>query len=156
MAEQNQNPTRYTEIVRGFSREKFVEILGVSTRQSREAYFARHGIKAPPSGRGFTKPGAKNEARAAGLYDALMERVDEQLAEEVVRTWLLSKRTMLAAALDHLKIAHENGLTDSDDVDRFETLDAGEVKSLTSALNAVAPEDEVRAYLKYMGTKNVS
>lgn len=156
MTEQNQNPTRYTEIVRGFSREKFVEVLGASTRQSREAYFQRHGIKAPPSGRGFTKPGAKNEARAAALYDALGERVDEQLAEEVVRTWLLGKRPMLAAALDHLKIEHENGLTDSDDVDRFEKLDAGEVKALTGALTSVAPADEVKAYLLYMGTQHVA
>ena len=73
--DKNENPTRYTDIVRGLSREKFVEVLGVSTRTSREAYFHRHAIKAPPSGRGFVKPGAKNEAdmtdflrNAAGTY----------------------------------------------------------------------------------------
>jgi hypothetical protein len=153
--EPEQNPTRYTDIVRTMSREKFVEILGVSTRQSREAYFARHGIKTPPSPRGFAKPGAKNEIRAAGLYDALQERVDEQLSEELLRTWLLNKRPLLAAALDHLKIDHDNGLTESNDVDRFEKLEAGEVKSLVTALKAVAPADEVAAYLKYMGAQHV-
>ena len=153
--EKPKNPTRYTDIVRAMSREKFLEVLSVSTRQSREAYFARHAIKSPPSPRGFSKPGAKNEIRAAGLYDALQERVDEQLSEEVLRTWLLNKRPMLAAALDHLKIEHENGLTESDDVDRFEKLDAAEVKSLVSALKAVASADEVAAYLKYMGAPHV-
>jgi hypothetical protein len=153
--EKEQNPTRYTEIVRAMSREKFVEVLGVSTRQSREAYFARHGIKSPPSPRGFAKPGAKNEIRAAGLYDALQERVDEQLSEELLRTWLLNKRPLLAAALDHLKIAHDNGLTESDDVDRFEKLEKAEVKALVTALKAVAPADEIAAYLKYMGAQHV-
>ncbi len=153
--EKNENPTRYTDIVRGMSKEKFVEVLSVSTRTSREAYFHRHNIKAPPSGRGFTKPGAKNEARAAGLYEALMERVDEQVAEEIVRTWLLGKRPMLAAALDHLKIAHDNGLTESDDVDRFEKLSAAELKEMVKTLSKVAPADEIKAYLKYMGAENV-
>lgn len=150
-----QNPTRYTDIVRAMPREKFLEVLSVSTRQSREAYFARHGIKSPPSPRGFAKPGAKNEIRAAGLYDALQKQVDEQLSEELLRTWLLNKRQMLAAALDHLKIEHDNGLTESDDVDRFEKLDADETKVLVAALKAVAPADEVAAYLKYMGAQHV-
>lgn len=153
--EKNENPTRYTDIVRAMSKEKFVEILGVSSRTSREAYFHRHAIKAPPSGRGFTKPGAKNEARAASLYDVLQERVDEQVAEEILRTWLLGKRPMLAAALDHLKIEHDNGLTESDDVDRFEKLSAAEVKDMMKALTKVAPADEVKAYLKYMGAGHV-
>lgn len=154
-AEKNENPTRYTDIVRGLTKEKFVEVLGVSTRTSREAYFHRHGIKAPPSGRGFTKPGAKNEARAAGLWEAMQDRVDEQVAEEIIRTWLLSKRPMLAAALDHLKIEHDNGLTESDDVDRFEKLSATEVKDMVKTLTKVAPADEVKAYLKYMGSEGV-
>lgn len=153
--EKNENPTRYTDIVRGLSKEKFVEVLGVSTRTSREAYFHRHGIKSPPSSRGFSKPGAKNEARAASLYEAMQERVDEQVAEEIVRTWLLGKRPMLAAALDHLKIEHDNGLTESDDVDRFEKLSAAEVKDMVKALTKVAPADEIKAYLKYMGASHV-
>jgi hypothetical protein len=153
--EQNENPTRYTDIVRGMTKEKFVEVLGVSTRTSREAYFHRHGIKGPPSGRGFVKPGAKNEARAAGLYDVLLERVDEQVAEEILRTWLLGKRPMLAAALDHLKIAHDNGLTESDDVDRFAKLSAAEVKDMVKTLTKVAPADEVQAYVKFMGAEHV-
>lgn len=142
----------YTEILRSLSTDKFAEIFSASSRKSREAYFHRHGIRAPSSGRGFAKPGAKNEVRMAQLYEVLQSTKDEALAEEVLRTWLLTKRPMLAAALDHLKIPHDNGLTESDDVDRFEKLEPAEVKVLTEQLTRVAPTEDVSVYLRYMGT----
>ena len=36
-----------TAILRGLSEEKFAEVFGASSRQARETYFHRHGIKAP-------------------------------------------------------------------------------------------------------------
>lgn len=146
----------YTEILRSVSKEKFHEILNASARKSRETYFARHGVKAP-KGTGFQKPGAKNEARASGLHEALMSTADDELAEEILRVYLLGKREMLAAALDHLGIAHEQGLTESDDVDKFTTLKGKELKTLVGELGATAPKDDIALYLKYMGadTKEV-
>ena len=76
-------------------------------------------------------------------------------AEELLRTWLLGQRSLLAAALDHLGIEHNQGLTESDDVERFEKLSAGDVKKLVSHLNTIAKADDVAVYLTYMGTPHV-
>ncbi|MEL6543278.1 MAG: hypothetical protein AAFQ82_01560 [Myxococcota bacterium] len=144
---------QYTEILRSVSKEKFHEILNASARKSRETYFARHGIKAPKkAGAGFQKPGAKNEARAHGLYSALLEMTDDELSEEILRVYLLGKRDMLAAALDHLGIEHQNGLTESDDVEKFEGLKGKDLKQLVAHIGEAAGSDDVALYLKYMGT----
>ncbi len=140
----------YTEILRSVSKEKFHEILNASARKSRETYFARHGVKAP-KGTGFQKPGAKNEARAHGLHEALMSTSDDELSEEILRVYLLGQRDMLASALDHLGIEHENGLTESDDVEKFGTLKGKELKKLVEELDSKASKDDIALYLKYMG-----
>src|SRR5688572_17334729 len=111
-------------IVREMSQEKFLEVFGASGRKAREAYFARHDIKKPRKLSGLPKAGAKSEARAATLHEVLAERDDEELVEELLRVWLMTKRPMLAAALDFLEIPHEEGLTESDDVKKFESLEA--------------------------------
>jgi hypothetical protein len=145
----------YTAIVRGLPLEKFVEVFAASARRAREAYFQRHGIRKPKTLSGLPKAGATAEARTAALFQALQGQDDEKLVEEVLRTWLLTKRPMLAAALDHLEIPHDNGITDVDDLDRFTTLDAGELATLAARLAETAPRDEVAIYLKFMGAKNV-
>lgn len=145
----------YSSILRSVSGDKFGEIIGASTRKSRETYFARHGIRAPKAGRGFQKPGTKNEARAAALFDVLQSKDDDELAEELLRTYLLTKREILGAALDHLGIEHENGLTDSDEVEKFSALGKSEISSMVSELEKFGPRDDVVLYLKYMGAPDV-
>jgi len=142
----------YTEILRSVSKEKCHEILNAAARKSRETYFARHGIKAPKGGSGFQKPGAKNEARAHALHAALMAGSDDELSEEILRVYLLGRREMLAAALDHLGIEHDQGLTESDDVEKFATLKGKEVEKLVTELQGTAPSEDIALYLKYMGT----
>ncbi len=143
---------QYSVLIRSVTPEKFAEILSASARQAREVYFHRHNIRAPKA-RGLPKAGAKNEFRAAQLFSVLSERDDDELAEEVLRTWLLTKRSMLASALDHLKIPHDNGLTDSDDVSRIEKLPAGELKTLFETLTAQSPKDDAALYLRFMGAE---
>ncbi|MEZ4271490.1 MAG: hypothetical protein R3C68_08685 [Myxococcota bacterium] len=142
----------YTQILREFTPEKFNEVVLTSARKAREVYFHRHGIRAPKSSGRIVKPGAKNEIRCAELYRVLSEKKDEELAEEILRSWLLTKREMLAAALDHLKIPHDNGLTESDDVKQFEKLKGEHLRGMIAKLNEYAPKEEVVAYLKFMGT----
>lgn len=141
---------QYSAIIRSLSTDKFVEILGASPRQAREIYFARHSIRAPKT-RGLPRAGAKNEARGVMLFEAINAHEDEELAEEVLRTWLLTKRPLLAAALDHLGIPHDKGLTESDDVARIEKLPPAELKALYEKLCTEAPADEVALYLRFMG-----
>jgi len=145
---------QYSSIVRSLDLEKFTEILSTSGRKAREVYFHRHNIR-PPKTSGIPKVGAKNEFRTNALYDVLRQRDDEELAEELLRTWLLTKRSLLAAALDHLGIPHKDGLTDSDDVNRIEKLNAQELRGLYEKLKGVAPVDEIAVYLKFMGAQGV-
>ncbi len=144
----------YTVILRSLTPEKFAEVLAASPRKARETYFHRHGVRAPQSAR-VPRPGAKNEARTAELFKVLQSRDDDQVAEEILRSFLLTKRALLARALDHLGIPHHDGLTESDDVAKFEKLSAGDVKKLAAELSAVAPRDEVVMYLKFMGAPDV-
>ena len=60
---------------------------------------------------------------------------------------------LLAAAMDHLGIEHDNGLTDSDEAEKIESMSRGDLKKLIGALETV-PEvegDDVRIYLRFMG-----
>jgi hypothetical protein len=144
---------QYTDIIRSLSPDKFAEILAASARKSREVYFDRHAIRAPKSASKLPKAGAKNEFRTAQLFAALKETDDEELAQEMLRTWLLGKRQLLCAALDHLKIPHEDGLTESDDVDKMAELKGAELAALVEALKSVATADEIVVYLKFMGVE---
>lgn len=141
----------YAAILGTLAEDEFPHVLAASARRSREDYFARYGIKAPKE-RGFAKPGAKNQARARALRAALMEMPDAELAEEILRAYLLQRREMLSAALDHLKIEHVDGLTESDEVNRFKKLSGGALKALCEELRAVASAGDIRLYLRYMGT----
>ena len=145
----------YMEIVRSLSEEKFAEIFLASSRSARETYLHRHGIKSPKKSSRVLRAGQKNELRMKALFKTLMDIDDNEMVEEILRTWLLGKRSLLAGALDHLGIEHNGGLTDSDDIERFEKLSEKEVKALASGLSDIADIDEISIYLKYMGAKNV-
>jgi hypothetical protein len=145
----------YAVILRAVSPEKFAEILAASPRKARETYFHRHSVRVPHQASRLPKPGAKNEARTAELYRVLQERDDNELAEEILRSFLLTKRAMLGKALDHLGIPHKDGLTDSDEVNKFEKLSAKEIRTLLDVLNGVAPRDEAVMYLRFMGAPDV-
>jgi hypothetical protein len=144
-------------ILRSLSSERFAEVFAASARKARETYFHRHRIKAPKHSAVGLKIGRKTEARTKALFEALAEREDEEMSEEILRTWLLAKRSLLAATLDHLGIAHTDGLTDSDDVKKIEKLSGSELKTLVAHLQAqnVAPIEDIAIYLKYMGAEQV-
>ncbi len=144
--------SKFTSIVRDMSSEKFIEVVGYSARKAREVYFHRHGIRKGKKSNQLKNRNAEKEDRAAALYTILQENEDEEMVEEMLRTWLLSKRTLLAAALDHLGIEHNEGLTDSDEVKRFEELKGKDVKAMVKALKAVSDDEaDVSAYLRFMG-----
>jgi hypothetical protein len=152
----NESNIPYSDILRSLTVEKFAEIFSASSRKARETYFHRLGVRVAGKTGGFAKPGAKNEARIAKLFEVISGgKEDDEMAEELLRTWLLTKRSMLGAALDHLGVEHDNGLTESEDLSRFENLSKREVASLRSALETHAAPDDIVVYLKFMGVKQV-
>lgn len=145
--------SQYTAIIRSLSLETFSEILTASARQARETYFHRHSVRAPKTKGRLPKPGAKNTARMERLYEVLKSEEDEEMAEEILRSWLLVKRPMLSAALDHLGIEHNEGLTDSEDLEKIEKLSVKELRALAATMEPHAAKEEILIYLKFMGAE---
>jgi hypothetical protein len=145
----------FTEILRSVPVERFHEIFSTSSRKARETFFHRHGVKASSAVSRLPKPGAKNEERTAKLFELLRQEVDDEMSEEILRSWLLTKRPMLAAALDHLGITHDHGLTESEELKKFEKLSGGDIKQLVKKLEGVAAKEEIAIYLRFMGTPAV-
>lgn len=147
----------YTAILRSLSQEKFMEIVAASPRQARETYFHRHQIRAPKSSHLSLKIGRKSQACAQALWDVLQARDDEEMSETILRAWLLRNRPMLAAALDHMGIAHVEGLTESDDIQKISQMNAAEMRKLVEAIEQakVATGEDIALYLRYMGATGV-
>jgi hypothetical protein len=61
----------------------------------------------------------------------------------------MKRRDLLATALDHLGIAHEQGLTTTD-IDQFSKLTKAETKALYQKLCEKHDADDARLYLKFM------
>ncbi|MFC1610181.1 hypothetical protein ACFL6C_04435 [Myxococcota bacterium] len=150
----DENKVPYSDVLSSVSAELFAAIFSASSRKARETYFHRHGVRSSSKVR-FSKPGAKTEARIAQLYEVLKTEEDDEMAEEMLRTWLLTKRPMLSAALDHLGIEHDSGLTESDDINKFEKLGKKEVRNIVEKLADHASREEIAVYLRFMGVKDV-
>jgi hypothetical protein len=143
----------YTSIMRPMTPERFSHVVGTSGRKAKETYFSRHDIRYVPAvGKLKLGSGHKMEARIRSLYDAVQEREDEPMCEEILRFYLLGHRPLLALALDHLGIEHEDGLTESEDVSRLASLTAIERAELVALAKdkGVASEEDVMLYLAYM------
>jgi hypothetical protein len=131
------------------SREALERIVLSSPKKLREELFRRAGLKG--KGGAFSLRAAAKEGRAAKLYDRLHEglQLSSELCEEVIRQYLYGRRDLLAAALDHFEIPHEDGLTNSD-VEFMQTLKPAQVTKLRQVLASYDPED-VALYLGFMG-----
>jgi hypothetical protein len=147
----------YSAILRSLDVSRFTDIFNASARKSRETFFSRHRIRTPKNVGSGLNLGRKNEARIAALHAALAHQDDDEMAEALLRTWLLGRRPLLAACLDYLGIAHTDGLTESDDVQKIAELKPEELSKLVAALRErdVAPTQDIALYLKYMGAQNV-
>ncbi len=146
----------FTDILRRAGHEKFAEIFSASSRKARETYLHRHGVRAAAPTSRIQRVGAKTEARVAALFEILARDDDDEMAEELLRTWLLTKRPMLAAALDHLGISHTQGLTDSDDLKRFTKLSKREIRALVEIITPHGSRQDAALYLEYMGAEDVA
>lgn len=143
-----ENPS--SVIVRSLDQTRFFALFTESPKQVRELIFERLAIqpKALPKTR-FPKPGAKNEARMLALFEFLQGTDDEQVADELLRNYFLKRRGILGAALDHLGIPHEEGLT-NDELDKFEKLSVAEGEKLFKAVSEKHDANDVELYLRYM------
>jgi len=139
------------DIIRDLSPEKFADIFSVNPRSVREALFSRLGIKAQSRRIGI-RAGSKNADRVKALYDRLVTdagKLERELAGELLRNWLYTKRPLLADALDHFEIKHDNGLTEQE-IDFFEGLEREKTEALCGLLVPKHGKEMVGIYLRYL------
>ena len=143
----------HSKILRTLDAEQFAQVVAGSSRQTKEGYFARHHIRAATAlGPVRLGAGHKMQARIGALHARLQEVDDEPMCEEILRLFLLGRRPMLALALDHLGIPHDNGLTESEDVSKLATMTPIERAELVALVvdKQAATQAEMELYLAYM------
>lgn len=139
------------DIVADMGNEKFSEIFSVNPRNVREALFSKLGIKAQ-SRRVGLRVGSKNAERVKILYERLIKqdsKVELELASELLRNWLYTKREMLVDTMEHFEIKHDNGLTEQD-IDFIEKLEREKVDELCAVLLPKHDQEQVSIYLRYL------
>ena len=130
--------------------DRFQEILSASPKKFREELFRRAGIKVKSDAFSL-RSSLKKEGRVQKLHDAVRARLEigDDAAEELIRNYLYTKRPMLADALDHFRVTHDNGLTDSD-LSFIETLAPEQRQELHSKLAAKHDARDVDLYFAFM------
>jgi hypothetical protein len=138
------------EILSRLDVDRFAEIIAASPKKFREEVFRRAGIRAKTDQFSLKSTG-KNEVRTQKLFSAIKEGADlgEGVAEELIRNYLYTRRPLLADALDHFKVPHDNGLTD-EDLGFIEKLKPEEAQKLKDQLKAKHDERDVELYLAFM------
>ena len=141
-------------IISDIQPDLFSVILETSPRQVREVLFSRFGVKAKKK-YGMKSFAERRKEKAVKLQDKLKACESEQeqeLCSELIRNWLFTKRPMLKAALDFLKIENNDGLVEKD-LDEFGKLNKSDAEALLNHLSETFPKEEALIYLQFMGVK---
>ncbi len=142
------------ELLSTMSESYFTEVVLASPKKFREEVFRRVGIKSRSGGAFSLATNKKNEVRIKRLFSAIQEgaAIEDPVAEELIRNYLYTRRTLLADALDFFEVAHDNGLTDAD-LDFMAEVDAAKGDELRTRLTGSHPEADVELYLRFMNIK---
>lgn len=142
--------TSPSEIVKRLEPARFSEILSASPKRFREDLFRRAGVRVK-TGAFSLASSSKGQLKTEKLLDAMREgaEIGDDVLEEAIRNYLYTRRQMLADALDHFQIPHENGLTDHD-LDFIGKLPPDKVEALKKALEAKYTPEDVALYLAFM------
>jgi hypothetical protein len=142
------------ELLSTMSENYFTEVVAASPKKFREEVFRRVGIKSKGGGDFSLSSNKKNEVRIKRLFQVLQEGtpLEDQVAEELIRNYLYTRRTLLAEALDFFQVPHDNGLTDAD-LDFMAKLEKEKANELRSKLAKTHAEADVDLYLRFMNIK---
>lgn len=139
-----------TEIVRRMPADRFATILAASPKAVREQLFRKGNVKV--KGNAFSvSQTSKNHVRAEKLHESIVGGLDlgDEVHEELIRNYLYTLRPLLAAALDELGVAHEQGLTDHD-LDFITELEPARAAALRARLLEKFDPADVGLYLEFM------
>jgi hypothetical protein len=143
-----------TQLIQSMPADFFGQVLSACPRRSRETLFTRFAIPKPKKTASALLP-SKDPARISKLQVAMSALAEDdeqgqQLAEELLRVYLMGKRELLGAALDAIEVDHQDGLTD-DDLDGFAELSPEDAVELAQELSQVHNPLDVSLYLRFMG-----
>jgi hypothetical protein len=138
------------EILRTMSPDRFTEVVSASPRKVREELYRRLGLK-PKKNSAFALKKAEDDDRSGRLLAAIQngEAVADEVLEELIRSYLSFRRELLADALDHFEIPHENGLTDQE-IDFLSELPKDKATALRKLLLSKHQPADVDLYFAYM------
>jgi hypothetical protein len=139
------------EILSGMSEAQFTDLVLASPKKFREEVFRRAGIKAKAGSAFSLSDGKKNEVRVKRLFGAVQEGfvLGDQIAEELIRNYLYTRRELLADALDFFSVPHDHGLTNAD-LAFVNDIGPDKGNELRALLSAKHREQDVELYLKFM------
>lgn len=139
------------DILRKLEADHFGAVISASPKKFREEVFRRAGVKKTGGGAYSLKASGKNSARMKKLRAAMLEgfELEGELAEELIRNYLYTRRPMLAEALDFLEVPHDEGLTD-EDLDFVAELPAERGRHLRDLLVRNHAEADVDLYIAFM------
>ena len=145
-----------SQLVSGLANDDFARVLGACPRRARETLFTRFGIPKAKKTASALLP-AKDPARIRKLQGAMTQikpddEEGQQLAEELIRVYLMTRRGLLGDALDAIGIMHDDGLTD-EDLDAFARLEEEDLSDLRVELSKDHDAMDVDLYLRFMGAE---
>lgn len=142
------------ELLRRVPEARFTEIFLASPKKLREEVFRRAGIKNKGGGAFTLNSNAKTEVRTQRLYAALQDttEVAPEVAAELIRNYLYTRRDLLAEALDFFEVPHDHGLT-NDDLDFLADLALEKAQRLEELLKRKHDPVDVELYLDFMNIK---
>jgi hypothetical protein len=143
-----------TQLIQSMPADFFGQVVSACPRRSRETLFTRFAIPKPKKTASALLP-SKDPARIGKLQVAMSglaedDEQGQQLAEELLRVYLMGKRELLGAALDAIEVDHQDGLTD-DDLDGFAELSPEDAVELAQELSQAHNPLDVSLYLRFMG-----
>lgn len=139
------------DILRKLDGDHFGDVVSASPKKFREEIFRRAGVKNRGGGAFALKSTGKNNARVKKLRKSMLEgfELEAEIAEELIRNYLYTRRPMLAEALDFFEVEHDEGLTD-EELDFIQELPAERGQHLRDLLCRNHPEADVDLYLAFM------
>ncbi len=156
MAQRGENKGGYAVLIGMIDPAKFVDIYYTSTRKLRNMVEGLYHKKVKKGGgRKVSLTSSKDRVEtAASVQHGILAALDEYMAEELLKAWLFTKRTMLVTALDFFGVEHEDGLTDKD-LSAFEKADVATLEKLVAELKAKeCLVEDIAIYFQFMHIEN--
>lgn len=147
-------PLDYAELLGRIDDAKVTEIYGSCSRKIRNMLEGMYGKKAKKGRKVSLKSLKDKDGAALAVRDGLVAAGEHQTAEELLKTWLLTRRELLKDALDYFQIPHEDGITDAE----LDVIEKAEAEALTALVNHLTEKghalQEVSIYLAFLKVQN--